>query len=259
MTSSTAGRSPDLTPLPPDLRRKLTDAPVAALSAQLRARGLNNVHIDGLTPLHPEAKLVGVARTLRFVPHREDLFAAHGGGHNAQKRVFDDVGPGEVVVIEARGETGAATLGDVLALRARTRGAAGIVTDGGVRDLRAVTEVGLPVHCAGGHPAVLGRRHVPWDADLTIACGGATVQPGDIIVGDADGVVVVPPALADHVADAALAKEAEDTWIAARVAEGHPIDGLFPMNARWRAAFEARDEDATEPAAPGATPEGGER
>ncbi len=215
--------------------------PVAGLSAQLRKRGLNNVSIDGVRPLHPEAKLVGTAKTLRFVPHREDLFASHGGGYNAQKRAFDTVGDGEVIVIEARGEIGSGTLGDILAIRAHARSAAGIVTDGGVRDADAVTAIGIPVYTAGPHPAVLGRRHVPWDLDVTIACGGTTVQPGDVIVGDADGVIVIPPGIAEEVADAALAQEAEDAWIAARVAEGHPVEGLFPLNAEWRRRYE---EDA---------------
>ncbi|MDR7112389.1 2-keto-4-pentenoate hydratase/2-oxohepta-3-ene-1,7-dioic acid hydratase in catechol pathway/regulator of RNase E activity RraA [Microbacterium trichothecenolyticum] len=228
--------------LSPELRAKLEAVPVAGLSAQLRKRGLNNVHVDGVRPLHPEAKLVGIARTLRFVPNREDLFASHGGGYNAQKRVFDAVGDGEVVVIEARGEAGSGTLGDILAIRAHARGAAGIVTDGGVRDAAAVAAVGIPVYSSGAHPAVLGRKHVPWDADVTIACGGTTVQPGDIIVGDADGVIVIPPGIAEEVVDAALAQEGEDAWIADRVAEGHPVDGLFPMNAEWRAKYDARKE-----------------
>ncbi|MDQ7878647.1 fumarylacetoacetate hydrolase family protein [Microbacterium sp. QXD-8] len=225
-----------------ELRAKLAAVPVAGLSAQLRKRGLDNVHIDGVRPLHPESKLVGTARTLRFVPNREDLFVSHGAGYNAQKRVFDAVGDGEVVVIEARGEAGSGTLGDILAIRAHAQGAAGIVTDGGVRDAAAVAAVGIPVYSSGAHPAVLGRKHVPWDADLTIACGGTTVQPGDVIVGDADGVVVIPPALVEEVVDAALAQEDEDAWIAERVAEGHPVDGLFPMNAAWRAQFEASRE-----------------
>ncbi|MGA7147990.1 MAG: fumarylacetoacetate hydrolase family protein [Microbacterium sp.] len=222
-----------------DLRARLTVAPVAALSAQLRKRGLDHVTIDGVRPLHPEAKLVGTARTLRFVPLREDLFASHGGGYNAQKRTFDAVGEGEVIVIEARGETDSGTLGDILAIRAHARGAAGIITDGGVRDVDAVTAVGIPVYTAGAHPAVLGRRHVPWDHDVTIGCGGTTVQPGDVIVGDADGVIVIPPGLVEEVVDAALAQEDEDAWIAQRVAEGHPVDGLFPMNAEWRARYAA--------------------
>lgn len=223
--------------LDPALRAKLESVPVAALSGQLRKRGLNDVTIDGVHPLTPGSRFVGTARTLRFVPHREDLFAAHGGGQNAQKRAFDAVGEGEVIVIEARGETGSGTLGDILAIRAHVRGAAAIVTDGGVRDAEAVAAVGIPVFTAGAHPAVLGRRHVPWETDVAVGCGGTTVEPGDILVGDGDGVIVIPPTIAEEVVDAALAQEAEDAWIAEQVASGHPIDGLFPMNAEWRARY----------------------
>ena len=221
------------------LADKLRRAPVAGLSAQLRKRGLDDVIIEGVRPNTPGATLVGRARTLRFVPHRGDLFATHGGGYNAQKRTFDAVAPGEVIVIEARGETGSATLGDILALRAKVRGAAGVVTDGGVRDFDAVAATGLTVFSRGPHPAVLGRRHVPWDTDVAVACGGATVLPGDILVGDADGVVVIPPHLAEEVADATLAQEDQDAWVAQQVAAGHPVDGLFPPNAEWRARYEA--------------------
>jgi 5-oxopent-3-ene-1,2,5-tricarboxylate decarboxylase / 2-hydroxyhepta-2,4-diene-1,7-dioate isomerase len=235
----TAGLPAAASVLTPELREKLSRVPVAALSGQLRKRGLNDVSIDGVHALTPGSRFVGTARTLRFVPHREDLFAARGGGYNAQKRAFDAVREGEVIVIEARGETGSGTLGDILALRAHARGAAAIVTDGGVRDAEAVAAVGIPVFAAGAHPAVLGRRHVPWETDVAIGCGGTTVEPGDILVGDGDGVVVVPPALADEVADAALAQEHEDAWIAAQVAAGHPVDGLFPMNAHWRARYDA--------------------
>ncbi|WP_300342882.1 fumarylacetoacetate hydrolase family protein [Nesterenkonia sp.] len=222
-----------------ELRAKLMEVPVAGLSQQLRQRGLNNVSIDGVRPTRPGTKLVGTAKTLRFVPNREDLFKSHGGGYNAQKRAFDAVDSGEVIVIEARGEAGSGTLGDVLALRAAARGAAGVVTDGGVRDYATVAEIDLPVFTTGAHPAVLGRKHVPWDTDLTIACGGATVQPGDVIVGDDDGVIVIPPHLVEEVVDAALAKEDEDAWVAEQVKAGHPVDGLFPMNRAWRERYEA--------------------
>lgn len=234
-----AGLAPEQPAMSEELEDKLLRCPVAGLSGQLRKRGLNNVSIDGVRPNHPDAKLVGVAKTLRFVPNREDLFKSHGGGYNAQKRAFDSVRPGEIIVIEARGETGSGTLGDILAIRANAAGAAGIVTDGGVRDYDAVTAVGIPVFSNGAHPAVLGRKHVPFDSDLTIACGGATVQPGDIIVGDNDGVIVIPPSIVEEVVDAALAQEDEDGWIAEQVALGHPVDGLFPMNAEWRAKYEA--------------------
>ncbi|WP_410646113.1 fumarylacetoacetate hydrolase family protein [Amycolatopsis sp. cmx-4-54] len=229
----------DTPALSEELRAKLLRAPVAGLSAQLRKRGLNNVAIDGVRPNLPGSKVVGTARTLRFVPNREDLFKSHGGGYNAQKRLFDSVGAGEVIVIEARGDKGSGTLGDILALRARHLGAAGVITDGGVRDFEAVAATGLPVFSQGPHPAVLGRKHVPWDTDVAVACGGATVLPGDIIVGDDDGVVVIPPSLAEEIADATLVQEDEDSWIAEQVGQGRPIEGLFPLNPLWRERYEA--------------------
>lgn len=240
-TEDAAGAAPGTAPatLTPQLKEKLHRAPVAGLAQEMRRRGFDTVTLDGLHGDTPGTKMVGTARTLRFVPQRPDLFSAHGGGHNAQKQAFDAVADDEVIVIEARGERGAGTLGDILALRAKARGAAGVVTDGCVRDYETVREIDLPVFSQGPHPAVLGRRHVPWDTDITISCGGAAVQPGDLVVGDDDGVIVLPPALAEEVADAVLAKEDADAWVAERVAEGHPIEGLFPMNAAWRERFEA--------------------
>ncbi|RDV46776.1 fumarylacetoacetate hydrolase family protein [Leifsonia sp. ku-ls] len=222
-----------------DLRAQLASVATATLSSQLRKRGLNNVSIDGLTSTRPGAKIVGTARTLRYVPNREDLFASHGGGYNAQKRAFDAVGAGEVLVIEARGERGSGTVGDVLALRAQVNGAAGIVTDGGVRDLEVVAALDIPTYHNGPHPAVLGRKHVPWDTDVTIACGGATVQPGDVIVGDADGLLVIPPALVEEVVADAIEQEREEEFIAEQVAAGARVDGLFPMNAEWKERYRA--------------------
>ncbi|KJL47680.1 Homoprotocatechuate catabolism bifunctional isomerase/decarboxylase [Microbacterium hydrocarbonoxydans] len=231
--------------LSPELRAKLIEAPTAGLSAQLRKRGHHSCFIDGVSANIAGTKIVGTAKTLRFVPFREDLFASHGGGYNAQKRAFDAVREGEVIVIEARGDDTTGTLGDILALRAQARGAAGVVTDGGVRDFDAVAEIGLPVFSQGAHPSVLGRKHVPWDVDVTISCGGAAVQPGDIIVGDGDGVIVIPPTLVEAVVDDALAQEIEDAWIAEQVAAGHPVDGLFPMNAEWRAKYESATSPST--------------
>lgn len=222
-----------------ELTARINSVGTATLSAQLRKRGFNDMSIDGLRPMHADTRMVGRARTLRFVPAREDLFASHGGGYNAQKRAFDGLNPGDVLVIEARGETGTGTVGDILALRAQVRGAAGIVTDGGVRDSAAVAALGLPTYHAGAHPAVLGRRHVPWDTDLTVTCGGAAVQPGDVIVGDADGVLVIPPHLVESVVTAAIEQEREETFIAERVAAGDGVDGLYPMNAEWKDRYRA--------------------
>ena len=224
--------------LSPELKAKLESVCTATLSSQLRKRGLNNVSIDGLTSTRPERRIVGLARTLRYVPNREDLFTTHGGGFNAQKKAIDSVNEGEILVMEARGEKGTGTIGDILALRAQVRGAAAIITDGGVRDFTAVAAMDMPTYYANPHPAVLGRRHIPWDTDITIACGGTTVQPGDIIVADADGILVIPPALADELADDSIAQEREETFIAEMVQQGHSVDGLYPLNAAWRTRYQ---------------------
>jgi 2-keto-4-pentenoate hydratase/2-oxohepta-3-ene-1,7-dioic acid hydratase in catechol pathway/regulator of RNase E activity RraA len=224
--------------LSPELKAKLESVCTATLSSQLRKRGLNNVSIDGLTATRPDRKVVGLARTLRYVPNREDLFKTHGGGFNAQKRAIDSVNEGEVLVMEARGEKGTGTIGDILALRAQVRGAAAIITDGGVRDFSAVAAMELPTYYSNPHPAVLGRRHIPWDTDITIACGGTTVQPGDIIVADSDGILVIPPAIAEEVANDSIAQEREEVFIAEMVEQGHSVDGLYPLNAEWRTRYE---------------------
>ena len=221
-----------------ELKAKLESVCTATLSSQLRRRGLNNVSIDGLTSTRPEKRVVGLARTLRYVPNREDLFKTHGGGFNAQKRAIDSVNEGEILVMEARGEKGTGTVGDILALRAQVRGAAAIITDGGVRDFSAVAAMDMPTYYSNPHPAVLGRRHIPWDTDITIACGGATVQPGDIIVADSDGILVIPPGLAEEVADDSIDQEREEAFITEMVEQGHSVDGLYPLNAEWRTKYE---------------------
>ncbi|GAA4524137.1 fumarylacetoacetate hydrolase family protein [Amycolatopsis samaneae] len=222
-----------------ELRERIASVGVATLSAQLRKRGYDNVSIDGLTSTRPGTRLIGRARTLRYIPHREDLFREHGNGYNAQKRAIDALGPGDVLVMEARGERGTGTVGDILALRAQVKGAAGIVTDGGVRDVAAVAALAIPTYHAGAHPAVLGRRHVPWDVDVTVACGGASVQPGDVLVGDADGLLVIPPSLVEEVVAGAIEQERQETFIAEQVAAGERVEGLYPMNEGWKARYAA--------------------
>lgn len=232
-----AGLPPRNPGLSPELRTRLESVATATLSSQLRKRGLNNVSIDGLRSTRGDRRVVGLARTLRYVPNREDLFKAHGGGFNAQKRAIDSVNDGEILVMEARGEKGAGTLGDILALRAQVRGAAAIITDGCVRDYTAVADLDMPTFFADSHPAVLGRRHIPWDTDITIACGGTTVQPGDIIVADSDGILVIPPAIAEELVADCIQQEKEEAFIFEMVKQGNSVDGLFPMNAEWRSEY----------------------
>ena len=239
------GRGPEPPALSDATRERLGHVAVATLSALLRKRGFPDTSIDGVRALVPGRGLVGTARTLRFVPFRPDLFASHAGGLNAQKRAMDTLRPGEVLVIESRRDPAAGTLGDILALRAKVRGAAGIVTDGAVRDAAAVAATGLPVFAAGPHPAVLGRRHVPWETDVTIGCGGATVQVGDVVVADDDGALVIPRHLVEEVLDAAERQEREEAWIVARVAEGAALDGLYPLAGAWRERFDAERDAET--------------
>ncbi|MER7566858.1 fumarylacetoacetate hydrolase family protein [Streptomyces sp. NPDC097941] len=220
-----------------DLADGLRSVAVATLSAQLRQRGLPHMSIDGVHPATPGTRMVGVAHTLRYLPLREDLFDRHGTGMNAQKRAIEQLRPGHVLVMDARRDTSAGTLGDILALRAQQRGAAGVVTDGGLRDSAAVADLGLPVFHGGAHPSVLGRRHVPWDTGVPVACGGALVQPGDLIVGDDDGVVVVPPDLATELVAACREQERQERFIAEQVRAGASVDGLYPLGPAWREQY----------------------
>lgn len=116
--------------------------------------------------------------------------------------------------------------------------AAGIVTDGALRDSAAIAAMELPVYSAGAHPAVLGRRHVPWESGVTVACGGVLVQPGDVLVGDDDGVVVIPPQLAPEVAADAVEQERQERFIAERVRAGESVVGLYSIGPGWRPAYE---------------------
>ncbi|GIH71967.1 fumarylacetoacetate hydrolase family protein [Sphaerimonospora thailandensis] len=233
-----SGRPPH--PLDEQTVTALRSVSTATLSSQLRKRGIDHHFIEGVRPARPDLRMVGVARTLRYLPLREDVFAEIGGGMNAQKRTVEEIRPGEILVIEARGEHGAGTIGDILALRALRRGAAGVITDGGLRDSPSFSGLDLPVYFGAPHAAVLGRRHVPMDSQVPVACGGVLVMPGDVLVGDAEGVVVIPPGLAAEVARDAARQEDEERFIYERVNEGASIDGLYPMNKAWRETYESR-------------------
>ncbi|CRK57838.1 5-carboxymethyl-2-hydroxymuconate delta-isomerase [Alloactinosynnema sp. L-07] len=228
----------------PETEAALRQVATATLSSQLRKLGLDHTFLTGLRPSRPDLRMVGTAHTLRFLPLREDLFAERGGGMNAQKRAVESIGPGQVLVIDAREDRGAGTLGDILAMRALRLGAAGVVTDGCLRDSPAFADLDLPAYSGGAHASVLGRRHVPWEVGVDVACAGVLVRPGDVLVGDAEGVLLIPAALADTVAADALAQEAEERYILARVAAGESIDGLYPLGPTARAEYEAAQAGA---------------
>jgi regulator of RNase E activity RraA len=183
--------------------------------------------------------MVGYAHTLRYVPLREDLQPQLAAGQNAQRRAIESLTADEVLVIEARGEPDAGTIGDIFVQRAQRLGAAGVVTDGALRDTPAIRAIGLPVYHRASHAATLGRVHMPLDHQVPIACAGVTVMPGDLVVGDGEGAVVVPAALAGEVAEAAVEQELEEEWALTRVAAGESTIGVFPLSADRRPEFDA--------------------
>jgi regulator of RNase E activity RraA len=235
---ATGRESPPGPSLSAGTRGALESVSTATLASQLFKRRLDGCMLDGLRCTHGGAKVVGTAKTLEYLPLREDLFDERGRGMNAQKRAVEQISAGEVLVIGARGDHSAGTVGDILAMRAERRGAAGIVTDGAIRDSATLATLAIPTFYASTHSAVLGRRHVPWAVDVAVACAGALVQPGDVIVGDGDGVVVIPPSIAPELAAAALEQELEERFIAERVAGGAGIEGLYPIGPSWRPAYD---------------------
>jgi regulator of RNase E activity RraA len=212
---------------------------VATLTVQLSRRGIRNSCIRGLRSTRPDLRLFGRAKTLRYVPLREDVRDQNRAELNAQKAAIESIGPGEVLVIDARGEPNAGTIGDILAARAAFRGASGIVTDGGIRDSAALANIDIPTYFLGPDPAVLGVAHFPLESDVPIACGGALVMPGDVLVGDGDGVIVIPAQLAEEVALDALEQERREQWALERVRAGESVRGVYPLSDARRGEYEA--------------------
>lgn len=222
-----------------DLRAKLEGVGVATLTHQLQNRGMRSTFLSGLKPLLPGQRMVGRARTLRYVAHRQDKLREFAGGLNAQRRASETAEPGDVIVIEARNIPDAGTVGDIYAMRAFHLGAVGIITDGALRDTPAIAELGKPVYHQASHGSTWGRHHMPFSNDEPITCAGVYVEPGDIIVGDEEGAVVIPHALAEEVASDAVEQEHKEAFAIERVRAGESVVGLFPLTDERRADFEA--------------------
>jgi regulator of RNase E activity RraA len=222
-----------------DLKKQLMSVATSTLTHQLQMRGVQSSFLTGLAPLHPQIRMVGRARTLRYVALREDLQRTLSGARSAQQQAVETIEPGEVLVVEARGVPDAGTIGDTYATRAFVRGAAGIITDGALRDTPAITALGKPVYSQGSHGATLGRRHMPFSFNEPITCAGVFVAPGDVIVGDGEGAVVIPAALVEEVARDAVAQEEVEAFALERIAAGEPSYGLFPLASSRKEEFQA--------------------
>ena len=227
--------------LRPKTEALLRTASTATLTSQLLMRGLRTTFLAGLGPTRPDLRLVGRARTLRYAPAREDLGVRvdYDNATDVQRRAVEMVGPGDVLVIDARGKTGAASFGHIIATRIAVRGAEGLVTDGGLRDSPAFAELDLAAYFRAPHATTSSVLHHPVGIDEPIGCADVLVMPGDVIVGDAEGVVVIPPHLADEVAAGAAQQEEVEAFALERIRAGEPIADLYPLRDARRAEFEA--------------------
>jgi len=212
-------------------RAKLEKVSVATITTALFKRGLRNQFIQDVHPLNPDAgPMVGEAFTLRYIPAREDLnpITVFKDRAHPQRKAVEECPPGAVMVIDSRKNARAASAGSILVARLMKRGVAGIVTDGGFRDSPEIAKLAMPAyHHRPASPTNL-TVHQALDINVPIGCGDAPVFPGDIIVGDAEGVVVVPAHLADEIAAEATAMTAFEDFVTEEVMKGRSILGLYP-------------------------------
>lgn len=222
-----------------ELRELLSSVGTATITAQLFRRGIRSTFLSGLKPLLPDQRMVGRARTLRYVAVREDVLNAGGPRLGAQRQASETIDPGDVLIMEARQVPDAGTVGDIYAARAYQRGGVGIVTDGALRDTAGIAALGRPVYHQSSHGSTWRRHHMPFGCDEPITCAGVYVEPGDVVVGDAEGAVVIPHALVEEVTRDCVAQEEREAFAAELVQAGESTYEIFPLSEERRADFEA--------------------
>lgn len=230
-------------PLSAQTRQKLCKVSTATISTALFKRGFRNQMMQGVSPLDPEKpNMVGEAFTLRYIPAREDLnlITVFQDRSHPQRKAVEECPPGAVFVIDSRKDPRAASAGSILVTRLMKRGVAGIVTDGGFRDASEIARLDIPAfHNRPSAPTNL-TRHQALDINVPIGCGDAPVFPGDVIVGDFDGVICIPAHLADEIADEAVEMTAFEDFVTEKVNEGRSILGLYPAtDEQTKVDFEA--------------------
>lgn len=226
-------------------RGQLRKVSTATLTTVLFKRGLRNAYIQGVGPLNPDApQLVGEAYTLRYIPAREDIdvIEVFKDPSHPQRKAVEAIPPGQVLVMDCRGDASVASAGGILVTRMMIRGAAGVVSDGGLRDSMEIAQLPFPVYCAGPSAPTNLIKHHAVDINVPIGCGGVPVFPGDVLVGDGEGVVVIPAEIAESVAQEAADQDVFETFVIEKVKAGSSIVGLYPPNeatqkeyADWRA------------------------
>jgi regulator of RNase E activity RraA len=230
-----------------EMRAKLASVSVATITTALFKRGLRNQFIQDVRPLNATLpNMVGEAFTLRYIPAREDLnpIGVFKDRAHPQRKAIEECPPGAVLVIDSRKDARAASAGSILVARLMKRGCAGVVTDGGFRDSPEIARLAIPAyHQRPAAPTNL-TRHQALDIDVPIGCGDAPVWPGDVVVGDGEGVVVFPANIADEIAAEAVEMTAFEDFVTDEVLKGRSILGLYPATdpqtehdfAAWRKA-----------------------
>ncbi|MBM1690759.1 ribonuclease activity regulator RraA [Sulfitobacter geojensis] len=231
----------------PDTREKLMNVSVATLATALYKRGLRNQVVQGVGPVSRKGRnMVGPAFTLRYMPAREDRnqLVEFRNPEHPQRVAVETCPEGHVLVMDSRKDPRAASAGDILITRLMMRGAAGVVTDGGLRDAATIGELDIPsYHARPSSPTNL-TLHEAIEINCPIGCGDAAVFPGDIMVGDDDCVIIIPADLAEEVADEAVEMTAYEDFVVSEVKSGAGIIGLYPATdpanlekfAQWRKA-----------------------
>lgn len=222
-------------------KQRLKDVSTATLCTALFKRGFRNVYIQGISRLTTPSggNLVGPAFTMRSIPAREDLdqISAFDDPNHPQRKAIESVPPGHVLVLDCRQERRAASGGEILTTRLKVRGAAGLVSDGPVRDSGSLKSLDFPIYCAGGSAPLNLLHHHAIDQNVPIGCGGVAVYPGDIVVGDDEGVVVVPLHVVDELAEACEEQEKLEAFILERIQSGVKLAGTYPPGDDMKALF----------------------
>jgi regulator of RNase E activity RraA len=236
-----------MTRLSPAVRDQLKTVSTATLCTALFKRGLRNQFIQDVHPLNPErGNMVGEAFTLRYIPAREDLnpITVFQDPAHPQRQAIEQCPPGAVLVIDSRKDARAASAGSILVTRLMQRGGAGIVTDGGLRDSPEIARLAMPAyHQRPAAPTNL-TLHQALEFNVPIGCGDVAVFPGDVVVGDAEGVIIMPAHLAEEIAAEAVEMTAFEDFVTEEVGKGRSIIGLYPPTneqarddfAAWRKA-----------------------
>lgn len=225
---------------PKELVQQLKEIAAATVCGQLLKLGFTNTYMTGIRPLLPGTKIVGPAITVRYVPSREDLLDISPEERPllADFRAVEMVESGDIIVCDVAGCCGASTFGDCMLTRVQVRGGSGLVVDGAVRDLPFIKKLSMPVFVRGLHDAPGPRAIWPADLNVPIQCGGVLVTPGDIIVADDDGVVVVPRGKLRQVVEMGLEEEALEAFVRNKMrAEGVPIGEFYPPTEKTKRAL----------------------